>query len=452
MHQLQRCWKIQQSNLRLFNEITINAVFIGYVTYYATDMLGLSAGLIGMLLLVSKIFDGVTDLVIGFIIDKTHTKLGKARPYEIFIVLAWFFTIIMFSVPDGLSTVGKAALVFVMYVLINAVCMTCLGGEDAVYMARAIRSPKNRISVMSISGAIGMIIVVVFSIVFPQLMATIGSTKAGWSKLAIMLGVPLAIIGLGRMIFIKEVVSDEDEKNTVTENTSQEKVGFKTMLSAVSKNKYIFILAGLYFLTFIITGLNTTSTTYYFKYIVGDIGLQSIASLGALFTPVVLIVFPALTQKFGTTNIMRGSAIFGIIGIAIRTIGGTNMTTILIGGTIASFSSLPLTSLINTYLIDCMDYGEYKTGVRVEGMLNSITNFMGKLGNALASGLTGLIMGLSGYNGEALVQSDSANAAIIGMYNYMPMILFALILLLSIAYTIDKHMPDVRKALEANNA
>ena len=175
--------------------VTLNVLLIGYATYYATDILGLSPGLMGILILASKLFDGVTDLVVGFIVDKTHTKLGKARPYELFVIAMWFFTVLMYATPDWGST-GQAVWVFATYSIINAVCNTFLGGIDAVYMGRAIRNEGNRIKVMSFSGAIGMIAAIVFSILFPQVLGTLGTTKEGWLQIAVSFAIPLTIIGL----------------------------------------------------------------------------------------------------------------------------------------------------------------------------------------------------------------------------------------------------------------
>ena len=118
------------------------------LTYYCTDMLGMGATLVGTLLLASKIFDGVTDLFVGFIIDATHTKWGKARPYEIFIVFVWGLTVLLFSAPE-MSTTGKAIFVFVLYTLINSVCATFLNGGDAVYLARRIVYPLCPLMVVS---------------------------------------------------------------------------------------------------------------------------------------------------------------------------------------------------------------------------------------------------------------------------------------------------------------
>ena len=110
----------------------INVIMVGYVTFYCTDMLGLNAIVVGGMLVASKIIDAFTDLGIGYIIDRTHTRFGKARPYEIFIVLEWLFTILLFSVPNVSQTM-QYVYVFILYVLVNAICVTALGGSDAVY-------------------------------------------------------------------------------------------------------------------------------------------------------------------------------------------------------------------------------------------------------------------------------------------------------------------------------
>ena len=108
--------------------IALNVVLVAYITFYCTDILGLKAGVIGTLLLTSKVIDAFTDLGVGYLIDRTHTRFGKARPYEIFI----------------------------MYVLINAICRTALGGVDSVYMARTFTTAKNQINAMTVNGIISM--------------------------------------------------------------------------------------------------------------------------------------------------------------------------------------------------------------------------------------------------------------------------------------------------------
>lgn len=94
----------------------VNVMLVGYVTFYATDILGLNMGILGVIFLVSKIVDAFTDLVAGFIVDRTHTRLGKARPYEIFIVFQWILLVMLYNVPDMSATLQYVWLL-VIYIL-----------------------------------------------------------------------------------------------------------------------------------------------------------------------------------------------------------------------------------------------------------------------------------------------------------------------------------------------
>lgn len=220
------------------------------------------------------------------------------------------------------------------------------------------------------------------------------------------------------------------------------------MFGALFKNKYAFIVVGLMLLTFLVNNMNA-ATTYYFKYIVGNIGLQSLVSMTGMISLVGLMIFPVLSKKIGTTKILQYFTIIGLIGIIIRTIGGTSMATLLIGSLFFGLATVPISVMINTYLIDCMDYGEWKTGIRVEGLIASIANFAGKVGSAIASGLIGLIMGMAGYDGTLEVQSTSANTAIVISYNIVPLILFVIMLVLAFLYRIDSVRDQMNTELAA---
>jgi sugar (glycoside-pentoside-hexuronide) transporter len=421
----------------------LNVLLIMQLTYYCTDMLGMSAVLVGTLLLASKIFDGITDLIVGFIIDRTHTKLGKARPYEIFIIFVWVFTIMLFSAPK-MGTVGLSIFVFVLYSLINAVCATCLNGNDAVYLARSVRSEKNRVSVMSFNGAIIMLLSIGVSILLPQVIAGIGSTKEGWTVIAMAFGIPLLIIGMFRFIFIKEVVNLSPETKDEKKVVKQENIPLMTGLKCIFHNKYIFILAGMTFIVQLMVNIGSSVQTYYFKYIVGDIGLATLVSLSGVLTPFILMLFPALSRKFGTVKLIQTGAVIGVVGYIIRALGGTNLATLVIGSLLSGIAVIPITMMISIYLIDCMDYGEWKTGTRVEGLISSVNSFTSKLGSGIASGLVGLLMGIAGYNGSLAVQSASANTIIVALFNWIPLILTIVLLILALIYKLDKEMPKIK--------
>lgn len=425
--------------------LAVQAILIMQLTYYSTDILGMEAVLVGTILLASKIFDGVTDLFIGFVIDRTHTKYGKARPYEIFVVFSWLLTILLFSTPD-IGTRGKSVFIFVLYTLIFSICNTFLGGTDAVYLSRSIRNAQNRVSVMSFNGGIIMVFSIILSMLMPQLISGLGSTNTGWTIIAASLGIPMAIIGMFRFIFVKEVVMDNKEEQKTIQNVSM-----KTGISLVAKNKYIWIIAGMSLVVQATTNIGSAVNIYYFKYIMGDIRLATLVSISGVLTPFIMMLFPVLSRKIGTVNILRGGAILGTIGYGIRIIGGTNIVTIVVGSLLGSMGIIPITMMISIYVIDCMDYGEWKTGTRVEGMLNSVNSFFSKVGSGVASALVGLIMGLAGYNGALQVQSASANRAIVVLFNYLPMALMAVLLVLALLYKLDRKLPAIRAELEAKN-
>lgn len=420
----------------------INVVLCMNIAFYCTDIVGLNATVVGTLFLVSKIIDAFTDLGFGFLLDKTHTKWGKARPYEVFIIFEWLFAALMFMIPNASQTVQYIWL-FIMYTMVNAVCATALGGIDSVYMARAFTTEQNQIKAISINGFIVMFCSIVFNIIFPRWLATGGTTQAGWTKLVISLGVVMSVIGILRFIFCKEIVADKpnEEGKKATNDLS-----LKESLGLLSKNKYLFIIVGMMLLTFIVNNMQT-ATTYYFKYIYGDLSAQGTAAITSMVVVPALIFFPMLSKKFGTTKLLQVCCVLGIIGMAIRTIGGPNMATIIVGGLLFGLGTLPISLMINTYLIDCMDYGEWKTGVRIEGLVASIANFASKVGQGLAVGLVGLVMGLAGYDGLAATQSAAANNAIVFLYNILPMILFAVMFVLSLMYKVDSIRPQMNADL-----
>ena len=420
----------------------INVVLCMNIAFYCTDIVGLNATVVGTLFLVSKIIDAFTDLGFGFILDKTHTKWGKARPYEVFIVFEWLFAALMFMVPNA-SQLVQYIWLFIMYTMVNAVCATALGGIDSVYMARAFTTEQNQIKAMSINGFVVMFCSIVFNIVFPRWLATSGTTQAGWTKLVISLGIVMSVIGILRFIFCKEIVVDEPKADG---KKATNDLSLKESLGLIGKNKYLFIVVGLMLITFVVNNMQT-ATTYYFKYIYGDLSAQGTAAITSMVVVPALIFFPVLSQKFGTTKILQVCSGVGIVGMLIRTIGGPNMTTIIIGGLLFGIGTMPISMMINTYLIDCMDYGEWKTGVRIEGLVASIANFASKVGNGLAVGLVGLVMGLAGYDGLAATQTAAANSAIVFLYNILPLILFVAMLVLSLMYKVDSIRPQMNADL-----
>lgn len=419
--------------------LACNIVIVGYLTYYCTNILAMPATLVGTLLLVSKLFDGVTDLIAGYIIDNTNTKIGKARPYEISIIFVWLTTLLMFSCPN-LGVVGKSIWIFATYTLVNSVFATLLNASESVYISRAAKSDSARNVLVSVNGIVIMFGTVIISTVFPILMGTFGTSAAGWTKMISIFALPLGVIGIGRFIFVKE-------RTDVVAATNQ-KVDMKTLIKALKSNKYIFLLAGAVLLFNFINSVGTVGT-YYFQYIVGDVTKASVVGMLSLVTPFMLIIMPAILKRLSFSKVVIIGSVIGIVGNIIKGFAGANMGMIIVGNLLGTIAVLPLSFYAPVMVISCMDYSEWKNGERVEGAFSAVSGFASKVGAGLSSVVTGFVMGAAGFDGNLATQSASATASIVALYSWVPAVLFAIIIVLMKFYKLDKMMPQISADLEA---
>ncbi|MDR1642936.1 MAG: MFS transporter [Clostridiales bacterium] len=287
---------------------------------------------------------------------------------------------------------------------------------------------------------------IMVSMMLPQLMNTWGRAPGGWTKIAMVIGIPMLVIGMGRFIFIKETVAiekadDESRKMSLVES-----------MKALSHNKYIFILAGSLLLSNVMSTISSAISTYYFEWIVGDLGLLTVASAVGLVAPFVLLLFPIAMKSIGAMNFIRIGLVVAAIGNGIKIFAGASLPIIIIGSLLASVGSSFLGLMVNVFLIECMEYNEWKTGKRVDGYITAFNNFTGKLGSGIASGGVGLLMAATGYVGTAASQPDSAMGAIVAMFSWIPAVFCILMLVILGFYDLDKRMPQIKADNEKNRA
>jgi len=419
----------------------VNAIVFAQFTFYATDALGLPAGLVGTLFLAAKVVDALTYFVAGFVIDRTNTRFGKGRPFELFIVPLWIFTVIAFSTPH-MSTFWQAAYLFVSFFLIQGVCTSLLASGEAVYLRRAVDGEVHIAKVISRQGVVLVLAGAVASILLPQLMATWGTEPGGWTRIALVYGIPMILVGLIRFLTIKE------RPEAKVADAAAAKVSIKDAVAALRKNKFVFILGALILTANVVMGIGSIVGPYFFKYILGNLGLLSFAGLGALLIPVAYLFFPLAVRKIGAMNFVRVGLVVAAVGFAMVCLFPQVPAVVIVGNLIGSFMTV-ITLLINFFTVETMAYGEWKSGRRVDGLTTSLTHFMSQFGSGLASGIVGLVMGAVGYNGLAAQQSSEVNVAIIAMAGVIPLVLTLGMLALTYLYRLDRHIGHIRQDLEA---
>lgn len=407
----------------------VSAIVLSYLTLYCTDTLGINPTLLGSLLMISKIFDAFTDILGGWLVDNTHTKLGKGRPYELCIIGVTLCTLGLFSASPEWSEVMKCAWIFFMYTLVFSVFTTLRSAANIPYTIRAFSNNQNVIAkVASYGGIITMTASIGISVAFPILMTKLATSAAGWTKTVAIFVIPLTIIGVMRFIFLKE-------DPAVDAGEQHNKISIKEVIEMLKINKYIWLYACIMLCYNVTTSLGMA--TYYFKWIIGNTSLISVTSIFSIVLLPLMFSFPAIMRKIGTMGDMIATfCVIGIIGYVIVFFSGANLLGVLIGGAIGAFATLPLAYYGVLFTMKCCTYNEMNGMPRMDGSTGILSNFATKFGSAVGSALTGILLGFAGYvaGDNISVQPDSAIVMIRVLYSLLPAVFLLIILFASKAF------------------
>ncbi len=182
----------------------VNSFFI----LYLTNAVGLNAGIIGTLMMVSKFFDGASDLFFGSLIDRTHTKWGKARPWMLFSILPLALCeILLFSVPS-MSVTLQYAYIFILYTLINAVCYTVNNIAYSTMSALITKNSNERVQLGSIRFIMALCSSLFVSTYTVDMVEHFGNDLGAWRTVAFIYAVALIICMMVCVLFSKEVSED----------------------------------------------------------------------------------------------------------------------------------------------------------------------------------------------------------------------------------------------------
>ena len=414
---------------------------ISFVTYYCTDSLGLNAGIVGTVILISKILDAITNFIAATIVDSHSSKKGKGRPWALNIIPMWICIIIMFSVPASWGNTAKYIMIFVMYSLVNAVFATILCCIEAIYLKHAFLEEKQRVSISTISNGLGTVSMTIGMIAMPILISIFEKMPHGWTIMTAAIGIPMALIGSIRYFTIPEVDTEQSMADT-------KPVTLKDTLQAFFSNKYTILVMFMSMCVQIANQISGTPTTYFFKYVIGDLTKQSVAGTMSIFAMLYLIVLPKLAEKFGRVRMIRVGITVALVMNILRFFVGTNLTLYCVTALLGAMGLITFTVFQNLMLIDSMEYDRWKNNRNLEGAVFAGTSLGTTIGSGLGASLGGLYMNLFGYDGTQAVQSDLAIFGIKSSISFVPAAFMLIILVLMIFYDLDKKLPQIKAELK----
>lgn len=425
----------------------IYSAMSAFLLFYYTDYVHISAGIVGTIMLVSRIFDGVTDLIMGVIVDRTKSKMGKCRPWILRMAIPFAIAgILLFSVPSGLGQTAKIAYIFITYNLVSSVIYTAINVPYATLNALITQDQYER-SVLSIFrnllATAGTLTINTFTL---PLVEYFGNNAAAWTKTFVVFGFVAIAAFLCTFFGTKERVrAAENEGEVQTED-----VPFVTGIKALFKNKYWIMMTGMLALFFLMYSVNGGATVYYAKDILGDKNLVS--TINGIFNIVQIcgmFFIAMLVKKFGKRNVFALGLVLDIIGMLVLNFSGGSMAIIVVSSVIRGIGNACGGATMWAMVSDTIDYGEWKTGYRTEGLVNSACSFGYKIGNGIGSALLGLILEIGGYVGTAAVQTESALTSIKVCFVWIPILVYVCGLVIMKFYHLDKEFDGIIADLKA---
>ena len=427
-----------------------NSIIAAFLTMFYTDNIGLAAAAVGTMFFLSKLFDGISDILAGILIDKTRTKWGKARPWLLWLAVPTGLSIaLIFFIPQGGSRTAQMVYAFVTYNLFTSIMFTITGIARSSLLALMTQDFRERGSMASFGMFFGLAGTILgCSFTFPLIFKLGGDVRA-WRILFGAYGVIVAAGLLAGFFMSKEYVTSVE----AVSGEVVKKVSFKEGIQLFFTNKYLLLALVATVLVNFVTQINSCSQTYFYKYTMGDEMLTTtlnLVSILPILIGIVVLVGPCMA-KFGKKKCMYIGIWGQMIGFLVRGVAGmTQSVPLLIVGTVISGSVTGFLAVpVSTLFADGIDYGEYKTNRRIEGMGSAITSFSQKISSGLAQASVGWILGLTGYISGQALQSDSTNMGIVSMYAWVPaVVLLITFFILKFCYQYEKIADEVLNELD----
>lgn len=404
----------------------VSAIATGYVpsyiNLYYTDAVGISMRAVAIILMVTKITDGVTDIIMGMIIDRTNTKLGKARPW----VLAGGFGIaisimLLFNCPGSLSFSGKVAFCAAMYFLANPFFGTMISVACGT-LNNLISSDSKQRGILGVFASYGSLLsVLLIGLVVPKILSAMNESQAAYTVATLIFAIIAIVASMIGVLCIKESVTERSKDVLV------EKQPVKDSIKELMKNKYFIYLA----IGTILYNLTAAPVaTYYAKYIFNDVGITALINLPGLLMIFLLPLAVPLMNKFGKRACIVGGMLASAAGHIVIFFAGANIVWFMIGKMIGSIAVVPFTVSLIPLTGEICDYALYKSGKPMDGTISSAATMGGKIGIGLAAGISGVMLAACGYISSTadtfVVQPQSAIMMIRILSGIYPAVLFML--------------------------
>ena len=374
-----------------------------FLMLFYTDVVGITAGAVGTMFLIARIFDAVNDPIMGIIVDKTNLEGGKFIPWIKLVIFLMPLTTGILFIKVGGGGINSLIYAYITY-LIWGIIYT-ISDVPIFALATVMTHNSNErvtlISIGRIGAGLGSVIISLFFMTLLSKIAWTGTVLL-LATLALLSMLPLRYLGRERYVYQqKEVLS------------------LKKIFSFVLNNKYLLIFYGAIIMASL-TNTSTVSINYFAIYNLENESYISTLTIANMI-PMLLVPFvlPPLIKRYGKKKIFIMAFIVAILSsLVFYLIGYSNIVWVHLFTTIKGIAQVP-TFMIGLFTVDCIEYGTYTTNERAEGISFSLQTFTAKLSAAVAGAISGFVLERVGYE-AGVIQTPQTLNGIWNMYVLYP--------------------------------
>lgn len=433
----------------------VYAFLSSFVMIYLTNTVGLNAGIVGTLIAVSKLFDGITDVFFGAMIDKTKSKMGKARPWMFYGFFGCALTLFgVFAVPTSLGKTAQYAWFFIAYTLLNAVFYTANNIAYSSLTALVTKNSKERVQMGSYRFMFAFGTSLLIQTITVGAVDALGGGAAGWRNIAIIYCIVGVITNTLAVFSVKELPDAEVNEENTSVAKKEDKLTLVQSAKLLFTNKYYLMICVVYILQQLY-GAMINIGIYFMTYVLSNKNLFGVFSWAVNIPLIAALVFtPTLVSKWkGMYKLNKYSYMVATLGRLLVVVAGYmgSVPLMLLFTAVAALGQGPWQGPwqgdMNAVIAECSEYTYLKTGKRIDGTMYSCTSLGVKIGGGLGTAIAGWMLDLSGFvNGDTAIQPDSCISMMYFMYLWLP---FILDLLITIILSMLK-VEDANKKLQEN--
>lgn len=448
-----------------FGALLSSGIFTSQLQNYLTNVLKLDLNFLTALQLFSTILIVAANLIVGQLIERTHTLAGKARPWILMSALTLSVSSILMFIVHFQNEIARMVWIAIAYNLYYAVALPIYNTANSTLVPVSTRNSQQRASLASFTNIAGLGVMGVGSMIFPILVSmALKEDQKMWFVAMLAVAIFTALTILLQFQFTRERVTEESSVDTSAQMPT---ASIGKQFKAVTGEKMWWLVI-IFYMCFQWSGsMKNGSMTFFCQWVMDNsffgmpladawgVSQSLLAIMGAIPMAIAAVFVVPLANKFGKRKITFIGMIIGVIGGIIAGLGNGQIIPVAVGVALKCLGSSPAAYLILAMLADVIDHIEFTNNIRTDGLTMSIYSSLMVAGTPICNAIFSAILSGSGYNQNVdyalniTGQTAATQTAITISYIWVETISYAVCALLIFLWTVEKDLPEEQKAIVA---